>query len=281
MILIGLTGGIGNALFALPMIKRFSRADTIGLVVSCDCDAEALFARCSYTKRVYGRRDPLPKSSRFIACYSVPGAMRGHRVELVGWPKGTFQYSRPEWQEIKVRAGCGDGPEDVTDWCHGLKHDKSVDVGIVPCGKPGDEWSRKKWSGFLELARALEAKGKSVEAFGIMNEIESAGLKGWWRGPHKLDQLPDALARCRVVVANDCGPGHLSSSIGVPTLMLFTATSPVKGQPVGPHRIIATGCARAPRGCQSTPIWQACTDWKCEEISLARVLEETMSMLSN
>jgi hypothetical protein len=279
VVLIGLTGGIGNALFALPTIKRLFRVTAVGLVVDCDYDAENLFRRCAYIRKVYSKQDALPRATRYIACYSVPAAMQGLPVERVGWLAGTFQYPHPEWMQIKSRSGCGESPEDVTDWCGLLNAEKKVDVGLAPCGKPRDEWSRKRWSGFLQLTRALVERGHSVEVFGQMDEVESSGLKEWWGGPCKLEQLPDRLVRCRIVISNDCGPGHLASSVGVPTLMLFMATSPVKGQPVGPHRIIATGCERAPSGCQSTPIWQACTDWKCTEISVERVLAEALDML--
>lgn len=280
MILFGLSGGLGNCVFALPAIKYFSRVAPVGLVVDCDYDAEKLFGRCAYIKKVYKKSDPLPRPTRAFACYSVPASMRGMNIEFVGWPRGTSVYERSEADQILLRSVGGTPNVDVTDWCDGGSPEKSVDVALIPCGKPGDEWLRKRWSGFLALAQKLEADGKSVEAFGQQQEIDDSGLKGWWRGPHKLERLPDALRRCRMAVANDCGPGHLASSLGVPTLMLFTATSPIKGRPVGPHRIIATGCEVAPKGCQSTPTWSRCTDWKCQGIGVDRVRAEVEQMLS-
>jgi ADP-heptose:LPS heptosyltransferase len=279
MIIIGLTGGIGNALFALPTIKRFSRSADVSLVVECDYECAALFRRCSFVRKVYAYGEKLPRATRYLACYGVPSSMRGLPVELVGWPKGAREYDWPEWMQIKMSSGCGDSREDVVDWCSGIKSDKSVDFALIPCGKPGSEWARKRWDGFLHLARKLESAGHSVQAFGQSEEIHGAGLQGWWQGPVKPELLPDHIAKCRVAVSNDCGPGHLASSIGVPTLMLFTATSPIKGMPVGPHRVISTGCELAPRGCQSTSTWRECSYWKCREIPVDRVLSESIDML--
>jgi ADP-heptose:LPS heptosyltransferase len=279
MIIFGLTGGIGNALFALPTIKRFSRAADVSLVVDCDYEARALFRRCSFIRKVYGQGDKIGKATRYIAAYGVPASMRGLPVEFVGWSRGTSVYPHPEWQQIKMKSGCGDAFEDVTDWCDGLKPEKRIDFALLPCGKPGEEWSRKKWNGFLALAQALELKGHTVQAFGQAEEIREAGLIKWWEGAQRLEAMPDALARCRVAVSNDCGPGHLASSIGVPTVMIFMATSPVKGRMVGPGRIIATGCKTTPTGCQSTPLWQACTNWICQKVNVERVLAESLEML--
>lgn len=278
MILFALTGGIGNAIFALSAIKYFSRVAPVGLVVECDYDARKLFERCDYVKKVFARNDTLPRPTRAFCCYGVPAVFKGLKFEFVGWPKGTVAYERPESDQILLSSVGGIPKVDVTDWCRGLSKEKSVDVALIPCGKPGAEWERKKWKGFHDLAQLLELAGKSVEAFGRTEEIEEAGLKTWWNGPRSLESLPDQLARCRVAVSNDCGPGHIASSIGVPTVMLFTATSPVKGRPVGPHRIVATGCERAPRGCQSTPRWTACLDQTCRDIRVADVMLAVQDM---
>lgn len=279
MIIFGLGGGIGNAIFALPTIKRFSRADSVGLSVDCDYDASALFARCSYIKKVYWRGDTLPKASRYLVPYAVPDSMRGRPVEFIGWPRGISDYPHPEWKQIKMKSGAGDAYEDTTDWCEGLRGEKDHDVALIPCGKPGDEWSRKKWPNFFALAKMLEHAGLKIRSFGKSDEIKEARLESYWSGDTKLEKLPDEIHKCRVAISNDCGPGHLASSIGVPTVMIFTATSPIKGQPIGPHRSISIGCKTAPRGCQSTVLWKACSRWTCQNVSPEQVLSHAMELI--
>jgi hypothetical protein len=278
VILFGLSGGIGNSLFCLPAIKALSRADKISLVVDGDYDMEMLWRRCAYTEKVYGPKSKLPKSDRYITGQYVPASFRGLPVEFCGWPRQTSVYDKPEWAQIKGKS-CGDEQaEDVSDWTGYEKVSSDIDFAIIPCGKPGDEWSRKKWAGFYELACRLESDGHSVRAFGQADEIKDAGLQGWWDGPRRLEALPDALRRCRVSVANDSGIGHLACSLGIRTVMLFTATSPIKGRPLGPHRIVALRPPCSP--CQSTPRWAACRDWRpCQEIGADGVYKEAVDFL--
>lgn len=265
MILFGLAGGLGNGLFALPALKKLSRLDSVALYVEDDYSTAELWSRCRYATRVYGRNNTLPRAAQYLAGQYIPGAMLGLPVQRCGWPEGTSNYKWPEWDQI-ARLACGSASaEDVTDWCE-IRSEKEIDFALIPGGKPGDEWSRKKWPGFYQLALALENQRYSVEAFGLRYEIDEAKLRGWWQGPRAIQNMPDVLARCRVAVTNDCGIGHLASSLGIPTVMIFTATSPVKGRPMGPHRIIARGCERMPRGCQSTEVWRECAKWVCREI---------------
>lgn len=55
-----------------------------------------------------------------------------------------------------------------------------------------------------------------------------------------LVALADCLRASRLVVAADCGPGHLAAALGVPTLSLFGPTDPGCWAPVGPAvRVLA------------------------------------------
>lgn len=280
-ILFGLSGGLGNMLFALPAIKALARFGPVDLYCEGDYEVSPLFSRCSYAKNVFPRAHKSPMKYDRRICADVAPIINGP-WERCGWPRpADSNYHRPEWAQIKTRATHGDlTREDISDWICWKNEEpkKEVDVALIPCGKPGDEWSRKKWDGFHALALRMESEGRSVESFGMPGEIKEAGLLGWYRGQRQLADLPDGLARCRVAVSTDSGVGHLASSIGVPVVMLFTATSPVKGQPLGLHEIISRRLTCAP--CQTTHRWRACLDWKCRSISVDDVLRSTLRLFS-
>lgn len=276
MILFGLHGGIGNSLFCLPAIKALSRTDEVRLVVEGDYDMARMWGRCRYSTAVYEKADSPPPAKSFVGQYT-PIQLRGRNPKFCGWPHGTSNYHHPEWAQVKFKAVGDYEKEDVSDWFEGEMPEKEVDFALIPCGKPGDEWSRKKWSGFYMAASCLEGEGYSVEAFGTQDDVRNAGLQGWWRGHYDLEKLPLRLLRCKVAISTDSGVGHLASSLGIPTIMLFTATSHVKGQPLGPHRLITRSLPCAP--CQSTDRWKKCFDWECGRISADPVVEEAIDFL--
>lgn len=277
MILFGLGGGIGNCLFALPAFKALSRHDQVSLVVDADYDCVELFSRCVYVKKVYSAKDKLPKADRYLTNQYVPAAFRGKPVEFCGYPRGTSVYAKPEWAQIKGKACGNEEKEDVSGWIKTGSEEKNIDFALIPCGKPGDEWSRKRWPGFHSLARTLESRGYSVRAFGQRQEISDSGLLENWSGHRNIQDLVEYLRKCRVAVCNDCGIGHLASSLGVRSVFIFTSTSVVKGQPLGWHKIISNKMTCSP--CQSTPRWAACQNWQCRDIAVEVVAAEAEKML--
>lgn len=280
MILFGLAAGLGNSIFCLPAIKALSRLDEVTLWCDADYPIAPLFDRCRYAAHVLAPGNDIPKHDAAFCGHGAPAAFNGLRFLRCGFPHGTTDYRRPEWEQIKLAATGNGEREDVSDWID-IPETRRIDrdFALIPGAKPGAEWERKKWGGFRGLAYALEDGGYTCEASGKSGEIAEAWLGEWWRGEKKLEALPEALLRCRVAVTTDSGVGHLASSLGIPCVMLFTATSPVKGQPLGPHRIITGGCEIAPRGCQSTPTWKVCTKWVCREISVAEVAHEAVGLL--
>ena len=278
MILFGLAGGLGNQLFALPTLKALSRLDTVDLFVDGDHDTAPLWSRCRYVRRVYGAGNRVPGTywARFSGDFSP---RENGPWKRCGWPRpANDRYPRPEWAQIKKECLGNEAEEDVSDWID-LPREKEIDFALIPGCKPGDEWSRKKWGGFRELATALESRRFSVEAFGLRDEIGSAGLDPWWTGDRDLLSVAERLSKVRVASTTDSGIGHLASSLGVGCVFLFTATNPTKGRPLGPHKIIARGCERAPKGCQSTPLWKECTDHRCRAIPVEEVMNAAVSLL--
>lgn len=277
MTLFGLHGGLGNMLFALPAIKALSRDREVSLYIEGDnAGSLELFRRCTYAKHVYGPEDSVPNHFKRRICADSPPSKHGP-WQRCGWPRPPIPwYPRPEWAQIKKEAYNDELAEDVSDWID-VPKEKQIDFALIPCGKPGEEWARKKWDGWHQLATALESQRFSVEAFGQRDEIGEARLDGWVQGHRGLESVARRLALCRAAVTTDSGIGHLASSLGVPSVFLFTATSPVKGAPLGPHKILSLNLPCAP--CQTTPRWNACTDWKCRNIKVDDVLREAVKMI--
>lgn len=55
--------------------------------------------------------------------------------------------------------------------------------------------------------------------------------------PTTLLELAELLGRSRVFVGTDCGPRHLSASLGVPTVTLFGSTDPIGWNPADPDHV--------------------------------------------
>lgn len=279
MIVAGLHGGLGNCLFMLPALTALARSNQVSLYVAGDYPMAALWQRCAMARSVW----PHPRMvaarapGRWI-CGQYSPPLRRH-WQRCGWPEGTRAYPHPEWAQIK-RLACGDmSRENVTGWIQDLQPGPAVDVGLIPGCKPGGEWARKRWPGMAQLAAELRAAGCSIASFGQAEEIEEAGLRDVWTGPQPLERLPDLLAGCRVVVGTDSGVAHLASSLGVPVVMLFTATCPTKGDPVGQPELVRKLTLRLPCApCQSTPRWRECGEWQCRQIPVAAVFAAAMAL---
>jgi ADP-heptose:LPS heptosyltransferase len=128
-----------------------------------------------------------------------------------------------------------------------------------------------------DVARHFLSEGLRVAVFGKY-EDDIASIPGERPQPARIELLPDLLAGCRVIVGTDSGPTHLASSLGIPTVIIFTATSEIKGDPVGmPNRKVVNTIPCRP--CQSKPQWFGCKDWKCREIQKETVIQSVMEIM--
>lgn len=129
------------------------------------------------------------------------------------------------------------------------------------CGKlvaiaPGARWATKRWpaQSFARVADELAAGGARIVLAGGPGDREALeGVRSAMRAPVAadlsplpLDALAAAIGRMRLLVANDSGPVHLASALGIPTLAVFGPTSPVRWGPPAPSRAVALGIACAP-----------------------------------
>ncbi len=126
------------------------------------------------------------------------------------------------------------------------EHERAA-ARIVPPGRvaavaPGARWASKRWppERFAEVVRALAARGFAPLLLGGPGDAELlAAVRASLPGEPVPDTtslgvggLAAAIARSAVVVANDSGPVHLASALGVPVVALFGPTSPERWRPL-------------------------------------------------
>lgn len=109
----------------------------------------------------------------------------------------------------------------------------------VGAGSAAKRWPMERW-----LATASALRGVGVAPRVIAGEVEAEKFSlaereafSLLRGEflQGLGRLASELRSARLVVAADCGPGHLAAQLGVPVLSLFGPTDPRQWPPVGPR----------------------------------------------
>jgi ADP-heptose:LPS heptosyltransferase len=273
-IAIGLASGIGNAVFMLPTIKALKlMGHDIQLHVQTDYQTMDLWRRCEYVDSIV----------------LAHANLNGYKPICGQWRPAAWALIRPMQHKVTIpyrmseadsnfrlakNLGWKDERPDVSDWCRDLNQDKRWDIGIIPGSKDG-VWMRKRYPRMAEVSQHFINQSKRVAVFGL----ESDGcdqIPGEWMRP-AISELPDFLASCRVIIGTDSGIAHLANSLGVPTVMIFTATSDVKGRPLGRHIIVKSKLKCRP--CQSIPHWFTCREWKCREIGIDAVIQAVDGIL--
>jgi ADP-heptose:LPS heptosyltransferase len=278
---VGLASGLGNAVFMLPTIKALKAAGhKVALYVQTDFPTTQLWRRCAYADEVHEIGDSIG-DARILSGQWMPQAWSG-RADLrsaaprfqVGYP---YRMSEAESNlRIAEHFGYPDQMPDVSEWCRDLDRSRRWDVGIVP-GSKGGIWMRKRYAGMSAVAQHFLNEGAKVAVFGLDGDgVET--IPGERINTKDIATLPDALAGCRLIIGTDSGAAHLASSLGVPVVMVFTATSPTKGRPIGPHIIVRKDLACSP--CQSTMNWQRCGDWRCGAIEPSGVIKAAEDLIA-
>ena len=140
--------------------------------------------------------------------------------------------------------------------------DRGVGEGFVALA-PGSIWGTKRWPGYAELARALDATVVIVGGRDDVPLAEAVAAAAPGRGHSAAGTLglrasAALIGRAAVLVTNDSAPLHLATAVGTPVVAIFGPTVPAFG--FGPRgardRIVehpSLGCrpcsAHGPRVC--------------------------------
>ncbi len=127
--------------------------------------------------------------------------------------------------------------------------------------QPKKEWPLTHWVALYQLAAAAGLKLIFATGTGAREESLLNDFKRLAPDAPVLQPIPDlalylaVLKRAEMFVSGDTGPLHFAAGVGVPTLALFGATSPVLWAPIGGHHRLLTGspcsCSGKVGVCQS------------------------------
>jgi heptosyltransferase-2 len=156
-------------------------------------------------------------------------------------------------RNLSVLQPFGIAPEDcgrvlrlpIRDTLRAPVENKLRELGYDPAQtaigiNPGSVWPMKRWSaeGFARVIDlACQTYGCQAILFGGPQDGEIASrIEKLCRsklinsaGQLTLNELPVAIALCKVFVTNDSGPMHIAAACNVPTVAIFCATTPSLG----------------------------------------------------
>jgi ADP-heptose:LPS heptosyltransferase len=140
------------------------------------------------------------------------------------------------------------------------KDDDAIWIGLAPAATH----ATKRWpmARFQELARSLSERlpracfvpigGQTDrEPISRLREEDSIVLAGGDTTELDVSGLLRAIASLDLLISVDTGPAHLAAAIGVPVVVIFGPTSPVRWGPRGAeHRVVSMQSSCAP--CSNT-----------------------------
>jgi len=156
-------------------------------------------------------------------------------------------------------------------------------VVLAPGCKEDAFWRRKRWDAarWSRLADIILGEGElRVAWLGTLAQVPIRERGAWERnlcGKTTLAEAASIIACAKAVVAIDNGLAHVAAALGVPTVVMFGATSEIKNAPRGPKVKILTRDINC-RPCQMTRIWHRCTwdestGWPCMDFEAEEVAE--------
>ena len=95
------------------------------------------------------------------------------------------------------------------------------------------------------IFRAVAKRWRQAIGAGVLVLLGPAerNEREWWTAtvgevacPHDVRELVRTVSPGRIFLGNDAGPSHVAAALGVPTIVLFTVTSPARFGPRG-HRV--------------------------------------------
>ncbi len=116
--------------------------------------------------------------------------------------------------------------------------------------------------------------------FNLLRElnIDNGGIRYFPGDYRNIRAACKALSKASMVIGHDCGPIHLASAMGVPTVGLFAPTSTIKARPWGRNACFLVGNMTC-QPCHGTKAWENCTDWVCmRSIKPQRIVDAVISL---
>lgn len=298
-ILVVMNGGIGNAVFATPLVQairmRWPRAHITILPPKGD-----LFNGWCVADRVLAAGEPLYKapfahtfitwSSRIPECTASCDLGRVHRSEGV-YARWLLKPEAEQNMKTIRRLGYrGPTPPLYVSLRKPAEPipPSSLRIALIPGGKPEHRWRHKRWPYYRPLVEALLAQypdsrlciiGARDDEF--PGELPDAPQILDFRGRFTLRETAWVLKHCDLAIGNDCGPMHIADAVMTPSIVIFGPTCALKNGPVYRGMPLSRDAACSP--CQyDPPLRDSCQDPRCmEELGVDTVLREADRTLAD
>jgi ADP-heptose:LPS heptosyltransferase len=147
---------------------------------------------------------------------------------------------------------------------------------------PQKEWPVRHWAALFSLAKSrgipmICSSGQSARERALLKELQALNpeIQGL-PDMHNLGLFLSVLKRALVVVSGDTGPAHFATGLGVPAVVLYGPTSPLRWAPLGPSIQL-----KAPSPCSCDDSAQTChSQTHClASITPERVFESVQKLL--
>jgi len=214
-------------------------------------------------------------------------------VEIVGIDPSvdeslfTLQGRKKEGNEFKLNCEhFGLNDKEVCEKHLPIKWESNADsYDVVLCNGAANEsiWLRKRYHRWNEVVEALIDKGYSVACIGTPEEYVYPAVD-----MTHLDivQSADIVAKCKLLMVNDTAFYHLANIIGIPNIVVFTATSRVKNYSEYFHaysyvitpNLKCSPCAPDRPG--SGVYWDDCKYWKCAMFDPKIIIDTALEALN-
>ena len=287
-ILILLGSGIGNIIQGTPCITALKR---LGHTVSV-----AMWSSMPAAKQLLQNCDEIDKlffypNDRIIGSYDFIVETlhsRAHQFESNLQHKGkvlTTQFSR--WgvkndveinlEAIEKHFGYNTKKLGIPKtFCSSKNHE--CDIVLINGSNSALRWLRKRYPHMKELVESMPDKkficvGNKGEGITADNVVDLTGKL-------ELNKVIELIKTAKLVIASDSGLSHVAGALGVPTIVLFGFTDPIKCKPLGDHiHIIRKDLPCSP--CQyNQNTWVNCKDWKCiKEITPESIKDKALEIL--
>jgi len=107
-------------------------------------------------------------------------------------------------------------------------------IGIAAGGIVKPPWKLKRYPHYAQLVASMQAELPNVSFVNLGTQQDDAVSHPAvhdLRGRTTLLEVADIFTHCQLVVANDCGLGHIAAAMGTPTYSLFGPTRTGKNTP--------------------------------------------------
>jgi len=170
-------------------------------------------------------------------------ALRGFAGEAFLDPLRSLGLEVAPWRPLGRLPGFqpGDLGPDYLQWRAGNLEGASPPVAMMMSAT----WPAKAWPArhVVDLWRLLEDSAQRALFIpgpgdeDLVRELRKTLPAQAFAPDTSLLELADILARCRVFVGTDCGPRHLATALGLPSVTVFGPTDAVGWNPADPRHV--------------------------------------------